>query len=371
MTWRHAFGVAAKHVFAAAIMLTADAPKACHPLFTECQYDCDSFDDRRRITHLDRAALAELQLEKLNRLLAEVLADNAFYQRKLAGCPAQLESLDQLATLPHTTKEELQPAAGDEPFAANRTYPIDRYVRCHQTSGTRGRPLVVLDTAEDWQWWIDCWQYVLDAAEVTPSDRALLAFSFGPFIGFWSAFDALVARGALVIPGGGLGSLARIEVIRNARVTTLLCTPTYALRLAEVAAEHKINLAELAVEKIIVAGEPGGSVPAIARAHRIGLGRPRHRSRRRDRNRPLGIRRCRRPRPARQRSRVHRRVRFGRNGPAGQRRRAVAPDPHDARPHGAPVIRYRTGDLVRPVWAASESNRFVLLEAASWAGPTT
>ena len=66
-----------------------------------------------------------------------------------------------------------------------------------------------------------------------------------------------------MIPGGGLGSLARIELIRLANVSTLLCTPTYALRLAEVAADNHINLAALSVDKIIVAGEPGGSVVAM------------------------------------------------------------------------------------------------------------
>src|SRR6185312_7607929 len=112
------------------------------------------------------------------------------------------------------------------------------------------------------RWWVDAWQYVLDAADIKPSDRALLAFSFGPFIGFWSAFDALIARGALVIPGGGLSSLARLETLRGTKATVLLCTPTYALHLVEVAAEHKINLKNLSVKKIIVAGEPGGSVTA-------------------------------------------------------------------------------------------------------------
>jgi phenylacetate-CoA ligase len=222
-----------------------------------------TFNDRRRIAQLDRAALATLQLEKLNRLLAGILPQNKFYSRKFIHCPTRFDSLEQLSSLPTTLKEELQPAAGGELFAANVSFPIDRYVRCHQTSGTRGRPLVVLDTVDDWSWWIECWQYVLDTAEVTPSDRALLAFSFGPFIGFWSAFDALVARGAMVIPGGGLGSLGRLELIRRVSATTLLCTPSYALRMAQVAAEHNINLAQLPVEKLIVAGEPGGSVPAM------------------------------------------------------------------------------------------------------------
>jgi len=221
-----------------------------------------TFEERQHLQQLDRAALSQLQLKKLNGLLAELNAHSSFYKRKLSGCPGQLDSLDQLSSLPATDKQELQPPPGDEPFAANRTYPIERYVRCHQTSGTRGRPLVVVDTAEDWQWWMEAWQYVLDAANVTPADRALLAFSFGPFVGFWSAFDSLVARGALVIPGGGLNSLARVELIHHAKVTTVCCTPTYALHLVEVAAEHKINLRNFAVEKIIVAGEPGGSVAA-------------------------------------------------------------------------------------------------------------
>jgi len=217
-------------------------------------------EDRRRIAQLDRTALEALQLEKLNALLEQILPQNALYQRKLASCPTRLGNLEQLQTLPLTTKEDLQPASDGEPFAANRTYSIDHYVRCHQTSGTRGRPLVVVDTAEDWRWWMDAWDYVLDAAGVSATDRAMLAFSFGPFVGFWSAFDALVARGTLVLPGGGLSSLARLEMIRNAGATTLFCTPTYALRLAEVAAEHQIDLRKLAIKTIVVAGEPGGSL---------------------------------------------------------------------------------------------------------------
>jgi phenylacetate-CoA ligase len=148
-----------------------------------------SFDQRRDLESLERGALAQLQLGKLNRLLAILAESNNFYQQKFSGCRRTLDSLDQLADLPFTTKEELQPAAGSGPFANNCTFPVEAYVRCHETSGTHGRPLVVLDTAEDWRWWIDAWQFVLDAAQLTSSDRALLAFSFGPFIGFWSAFE--------------------------------------------------------------------------------------------------------------------------------------------------------------------------------------
>jgi phenylacetate-CoA ligase len=319
-------------------------------------------DDRRQIQALDRDALARLQLDKLNRLLEEVRAHNPFYKRKLSGSPAHLGSLDQLAKFPQTIKEELQPEPGDEPFAVNRTYPIERYVRCHQTSGTRGRPLVVLDTADDWQWWIEAWQYVLDAAHVTPDDRALLAFSFGPFIGFWSAFDALTARGALVIPGGGLGSLARIELIHYGKVTTVCSTPTYALRLAEVAAENKINLRELAVEKIIVAGEPGGSVPATRQriesawnARLIDHGGATEVG-------PWGFA------DADGRGLYVNEAHFiaefesletGHPAKESELSQLILTTLGRT---GCPVIRYRTGDIVRPVWSAGGPSRFVFLQ---------
>jgi phenylacetate-CoA ligase len=291
-----------------------------------------------------------LQLEKLNRLLAEVRANNAFYQRKLAGCPVRLESIEQLGTLPLTTKEELQPDAGEAPFATNLTYPVERYVRYHQTSGTRGRPLAVLDMAEDWGWWIECWQYVLDSARITSSDRVLLAFSFGPFVGFWSAFDALIARGSLVLPGGGLSSLARIELIRSAQATAVFCTPSYALRLAEVAAQHNINLAQLTVERIIVAGEPGGSVPALREriesqwgARVIDHGGSTEVG-------PWGFADA-----ARRGLHVNEAefvaefisTETGRPAVGGELSHLVLTVL--GRP-GSPVIRYRTGDLVRPVW---------------------
>ena len=81
--------------------------------------------------------------------------------------------------------------------------------------------------------------------------------------GFWSAHDAIVARGAMSIPGGGLSTRARLDLIKDSRPPILLCTPTYALRLAEVAAANDIDLRASSVTRIIVAGEPGGSIPSI------------------------------------------------------------------------------------------------------------
>ena len=209
-----------------------------------------------------RKQLEADQLSRLNGLLDVIAHRNRFFAAKLAGVSLPLASLGDLSRIPLTTKEELVEAGfADSP--ANLTFPLANYSRFHQTSGTRGRPLRVFDTAEDWQWWVTTWQWVLDAANVEPSDRALMAFSFGPFIGFWSANDALVARGCLVVPTGGMSTIQRLRVLDSTKANIVCCTPTYALRMAEVAAEQGIDLRSASVKALIVAGEPGGSIPSV------------------------------------------------------------------------------------------------------------
>ncbi|WP_044256897.1 phenylacetate--CoA ligase family protein [Rhodopirellula sp. SWK7] len=219
---------------------------------------------RAQCREMNRDELERLQLSKLNRLLLSLM-NHPLYANTLAVHELPLQNLDELSSFPLLTKTELlgkQP--GDPALLFHLTK--DHYRRFHQTSGSRGWPMPVLDTADDWSWWLQCWQYVLDAAEVTSADIAMMAFSFGPFIGFWSANDALVERGVLVVPGGGLSSLARLKLIEQQQCTVLCCTPTYALHLASVAAEHGIDLTKNRVSRIIVAGEPGGSVPAVRAA---------------------------------------------------------------------------------------------------------
>ena len=223
----------------------------------------NTIEERRRIRGLSREELSQIQLAKLNRMLNLVKSRNAFYQRKFAQCPPEIDVLESLSQFPYTFKQELLGDESSAGFASNLTYPPDEYCRFHRTSGTQGRPMVVLDREKDWQWWIETWQYVLDAANLTAQDRIVMAFSFGPFIGFWSAFDAAVSRGVLVAPAGGLSTLARLEMIRQISATSIFCTPSYALHMAEVARENAIEVSDLPVRTIIVAGEPGGSIPSI------------------------------------------------------------------------------------------------------------
>lgn len=199
------------------------------------------------------------QLARISALLASALETQPFYQARFAGISLPLDDMSQFAALPFLEKSELSSALPATICGWKR----NRYVRAHQTSGTTGNPILLLDSAQDWQWWLSTWQYVLDAAQVTTSDTAFMAFSYGPFIGFWSAHDALIQRGALVMPGGGMTSLARLHAIAACEATILCCTPTYALHLATIAKQTGIKIAESAITRIIVAGESGGSIPEV------------------------------------------------------------------------------------------------------------
>lgn len=219
----------------------------------------------QEIETLPRERLRALQEAKLRKMIERVHASNHFVAEKLAVAGATVEevrTLENLAALPFTTKAELIAAQAEGPLSTNCTFPETAYTRIHQTSGTTGPPLRVFDTAESWEWWGRCWAYVLAGAGVTSEDRFFLPFSFGPFIGFWSALGGASRIGALMIPGGGRSSAQRLEVMAELGVTAMCCTPTYALRLVEVAREEGFDLSTIPMRTTIHAGEPGASVPA-------------------------------------------------------------------------------------------------------------
>jgi len=215
---------------------------------------------------LPRKALETLQIEKLCSMLEQIYGRNRFYTDKFnaAGIhPDSIQTLDDLKRLPLTSKSELVQAQSDAlPFGSNTTFEESAYSRFHQTSGTTGTPLRVLDTPESWDWWGRCWGHVLAGAGLTENDRMFVPFSFGPFIGFWAAVEGAQKINALMIPGGGRDSLQRLHLMKELGATAMCCTPTYALRLAEVAQESSFDLSEIPLRTLIHAGEPGANVPA-------------------------------------------------------------------------------------------------------------
>ncbi len=213
-----------------------------------------------------RKELEHLQADKLQKMLIEIYGKNKFYTSKFdeAGFnPTSFSSFEDLSSLPFTRKNELVADQANTGFAANLTYPMSNYVRFHQTSGTTGEPLHVLDTVDSWDWWGRCWRQVFRGAGLSAEDRIFCAFSFGPFIGFWASVEGARQLGALLVPGGGRSSIDRLRLMQETQCTAICCTPSYALHLLETAKQHHFDMGRLKIRTLVLAGEPGANVPAI------------------------------------------------------------------------------------------------------------
>ena len=209
---------------------------------------------------LDRQAIHQLQRQKLVTLWQSVLPHNPFYARKFSGIKFD-PYVDPMTMLPLTTRAELEAdQIAHPPYGTNLSYSLDKYVRLHQTSGSSGQPLRWLDTAENWAWWKKLWQVIFESAGITVADRLAFPFSFGPFVGFWGAFESASSLGHFVVACGGMSTVARLRLILENKITVIACTPTYALRMAQVAEEEGIDITKSAVRAFVVAGEPGGHI---------------------------------------------------------------------------------------------------------------
>lgn len=219
---------------------------------------------------IDRVRLRSNQWLKLRSIVLNLATTDSFYGKKIREWELKVSRLsridDFIAQVPFTTKADIQAdRLAHPPFGTNLTRAIHQYTRFCQTSGTStGHPMAWVDTPESWEAMLKCWQRVFDAAGLVKGrDRICFAFSFGPFLGFWTAYEA-AAKDYLVIPAGGLSSQARLEMMARYGATVLCCTPTYALRLGEQIGETSgVERMELRINKIIVAGETGGSVPEV------------------------------------------------------------------------------------------------------------
>ena len=221
-----------------------------------------------------RQRLRARQADRFARMADQVHVHNPFYRAKWreAGFESP-PTLKDLVDLPFTTKEELARDQDENaPWGTNLTFPFDRYVRVHRTSGTTGKPLRWLDTPASWQWFLDCWLETYRGAGVEAADRVFVAFGFGPFVGFWTAFEAAQQLGCLAMPAGHLSTEQRLRVMLDDGATALVATPTYALRLLEAADRVGLDLAGSSIARTIHGGEPGAGVPAVRRQLADGYG---------------------------------------------------------------------------------------------------
>jgi len=219
-----------------------------------------------------RVAIRQRQWERLRALLDTVQTTNPFHRKRLMNLAVATSMEDYVQRCPLMTKRLLvQDRENFPPYGSNHTYPLENYTRFCQTSGTTGPPLTWLDSRDDWGGMLDLWQQIFDQFGIEPGeDRLFFPFSFGPFLGFWTAFEAASRGGCLVIPGGGMSTNARLQLMLEHGVTVICTTPTYAMHLGEVKEQNEtLRSGKWALRRIIVAGEPGGSSPEI-RA-RIGL----------------------------------------------------------------------------------------------------
>jgi phenylacetate-CoA ligase len=217
-----------------------------------------------KVETLERAQLEALQLAKLREQAAWAKRRSPWYRRTLADFdPAGLTSVADLRRLPMLTRQQWMDSQFQHPpYGELPTIGAAGAIRVHTTSGTTGQgPLRALDSRKDWAWIAEMWAYGIWGCGVRPGDTAYIAFGYGSFIGFWGLHYAMEKIGVLNVPGGAQTTEARVRQIIDFGATVVASTPTYALRLAQEAQTLGIDLPGSAVQRVILSGEPAGSIP--------------------------------------------------------------------------------------------------------------
>jgi phenylacetate-CoA ligase len=214
-----------------------------------------------------REEIDALQVRKLRNLLEWTEAQVPYHSKRLAdaGVTADsISSLDDLRRIPFMTRDEwMQGQLDQPPYGPILAAPEEAAIRYHLTSGTTGKtPIRVLDSMKDWEWITEMWCYGFWGFGVRPKDVVFFAFSYGTFVGFWGAHYACEKLGCLVLPGGNMTTEARLHQIFDMNATVVCSTPTYALRMAQEARNLGLDLVNGPVERLILSGEPAGSIPA-------------------------------------------------------------------------------------------------------------
>ncbi|MBW2128559.1 MAG: phenylacetate--CoA ligase family protein [Deltaproteobacteria bacterium] len=211
--------------------------------------------------------LRDLQLKKFRRIFQWAYEHSKFHRSLYdeAGIkPEDIRSFEDIRRVPKVEKSMMRDIQRKDPFPYGDALcvPLEEVTEFRQTSGTTGQPVYQPDTWQDWEWWAECWSYILWAQGYRPQDRVFLPFGYNVFVAFWAAHYAAEKIGCEVIPGGVLDTQARILKIQELRPTAMMATPTYVLGMADTA-RNKMGLdpREMTINKITCAGEPGASIP--------------------------------------------------------------------------------------------------------------
>ena len=212
-----------------------------------------------------------LQFNKFQRIFKWAY-DNSRFHRQLydnAGVtPEDIRSLEDVQRVPKVEKSMMRDIQRKDPFPYGDALcvPLEEVSVFRQTSGTTGQPVYQPDTLQDWEWWAECWAYILWAQGYRPADRVFIPFGYNVFVAFWAGHYAAEKIGCEVVPGGVLDTQARILKIQELQATAMMATPTYVLGMAETArSKMGIDPAELTIRRITCAGEPGASIPSTKR----------------------------------------------------------------------------------------------------------
>jgi phenylacetate-CoA ligase len=220
---------------------------------------------------MPRAQLDALHLKKIQRLLAFAYEHNEFYRKKFdaAGIkPGDIKSLEEFKRkIPITDKADfVHLQATQPPYGPTQSLPPELIAHHAETSGTTGVPLAIPYSMYDTVRYGESWTYGYWALGIRPGDSFYFAFSWGNFAGFWSAYWGVRRFGGKVVSGGGLDTKGHIAAIQRMKPTVLISTPTFALRIAEVAREMGVDLSQSSIKFTYHAGEPGPTaLPAMRR----------------------------------------------------------------------------------------------------------
>ncbi len=215
---------------------------------------------------LNREAIKELQLKKFKRIFRWAYAHSRFHRalyKKAGITPDDIRSLDDISRVPTVEKDMMRDIQRKDPFPYGDALcvPIEEVTEFRQTSGTTGQPVYQPDTWADWEWWSESWAFILWAQGYRPKDRVFIPFGYNIFVAFWAGHYAAEKIGCEVVPGGVLDTKARILKIQELKATAMMATPTYVLGMADTAKNIMgLEPAEMSIDKITCAGEPGASI---------------------------------------------------------------------------------------------------------------